>query len=329
MTRPLSASSPTPFPANPDAGGVPARQAAPPQASPPKIAAKPARKGHSLAWVYLAITALLAGTIAGSSYYFAPLSDRVRSPLHSWLRPSGYIGQSAGILAFVIFIFLWLYPLRKKYRWLGWTGVMSKWLDSHVSVALVVPFITAIHATWRFGGVIGLGFWSMIVVCASGIVGRYLYVHIPRRADGLELTAEEIAAERRELMGELATASGLAGPQVEALLRSDPSPMAGAGLLKTLQLMLRDDLDRRKAARSLKRMVANRPGAKLDRKALANVLHLANREMALTQQARMLEAIHEVFRFWHVAHRPFAIAALAAVTLHVVVVVFMGMTWFW
>lgn len=329
MTRPLSVSQPAPSPVVPVAGGAPAARPTPPHNSPAKPGAHPARKGLSLAWVYLTITALLAGSIAGSSYYLAPLSDRVRSPLHPWLRPSGYIGQSAGILAFVIFIFLWLYPLRKKYRWLGWTGVMSKWLDSHVSVALVVPFITAIHATWRFGGVIGLGFWSMIVVCASGIVGRYLYVHIPRRADGLELTAEEIATERRDLMGELAAASGLAGPQVEAVLRSDPSPMEGAGLLKTLHLMLRDDLDRRKAARSLKRLVANRPGAKLDRKALSNVLQLANREMALTQQARMLEAIHEVFRFWHVAHRPFAIAALAAVTLHVAVVVFMGMTWFW
>ncbi len=329
MTRPLSASQPLTSPAPPAASGAPASPATPPHTSPAKATAKPARKGLALAWVYLAITALLAGSIAGSSYYLAPLSDRVRSPLHPWLRPSGYIGQSAGILAFVIFIFLWLYPLRKKYRWLGWTGMMSKWLDSHVAVALVVPFITAIHATWRFGGVIGLGFWSMIVVCASGIVGRYLYVHIPRRADGLELTAEEIAVERRELMGELAAASGLAGPQVEALLRSDPSPMEGAGLLKTLQLMVRDDLTRRKAARALRRIVAHRSGAKLDRKALANVLQLANREMALTQQARMLEAIHEVFRFWHVAHRPFAIAALAAVTLHVVVVVFMGMTWFW
>ncbi len=329
MTRPLSASQHAPSPVPPTAAGAPTSPATPPHTAPAKTTAKPARKGLPLAWVYLAITALLAGSIAGSSYYLAPLSDRVRSPLHPWLRPSGYIGQSAGILAFVIFIFLWLYPLRKKYRWLGWTGMMSKWLDSHVAVALVVPFITAIHATWRFGGVIGLGFWSMIVVCASGIVGRYLYVHIPRRADGLELTAEEIAVERRELMGELAAASGLAGPQVEALLRSDPSPMEGAGLLKTLQLMVRDDLTRRKAARALRRIVAHRSGAKLDRKALANVLQLANREMALTQQARMLEAIHEVFRFWHVAHRPFAIAALAAVTLHVVVVVFMGMTWFW
>lgn len=289
----------------------------------------PPRATKSLAGVYLAVAVLIAGTIAGSSYYFAPLADRVRSPLHPWLRPSGIIGQSAGILAFTIFIFLWLYPLRKRYRWLAWTGVMSRWLDTHVAVALVLPALTAVHAAWRFEGVIGLGFWSMMVVCASGIVGRYLYIHIPRRADGLELTAEEIAAERRDLIPRLATTSGLAVAQVEALLRSDPTPMEGTSLLGTLRLMVRDDLARRRAARALQRECARRPGSRLDRKALKEIIRLANREMSLTQQARMLGAINDVFRFWHVAHRPFAVAALAAVTLHVAIVVVMGMTWFW
>ncbi len=289
----------------------------------------PAKRSGALVGVYLTAITLIAGTIAGSSYYFAPVAERVRSPLHPWLRPSGYIGQTAGIIAFLIFVFLWLYPLRKRYRWLAWTGVMSRWLDSHVALALVIPFITGIHAAWRFTGIIGLGFWSMMVVYASGIVGRYLYTHIPRRADGLELSAEEIGAERRELIAQIAATSGLAGAQVEAALRSDPTPLEGIGFMKTLSRMVQDDLTRRRAARALRRIVANRPGARLDRETLRAVLRLANREMALTQQARMLAATREVFRFWHVAHRPFAVAALAAVTLHVAVVVVMGMTWLW
>jgi hypothetical protein len=51
--------------------------------------------------------------------------------------------------------------------------------------------------------------------------------------------------------------------------------------------------------------------------------------MALTQQARILESTRRVFRFWHVAHRPFALVALLAVLVHVGVVVAMGATWFW
>jgi hypothetical protein len=273
---------------------------------------------------------LLLGSALGSSYYLAPPAERVRDPLHIWLRPSGYIGQTAGILALLIFIFLWLYPLRKRFRWLQWTGAMSSWLNVHVTLALLIPVLGAIHAAWKFEGIIGLGYWSMLVVCLSGVVGRYLYVHIPRGAAGLELSAEEIAAERRELLVEVARTSGLPIAQIEAVLRSDPTPIQGVGFIKTLVLMIKDDLARRRAARALRRICRERPGSRrLDRRAVRDIVRLASREMALTQQARILDSTRAIFRFWHVAHRPFAFAALVAVLVHVGVVVAMGATWFW
>ena len=58
-------------------------------------------------------------------------------------------------------------------------------------------------------------------------------------------------------------------------------------------------------------------------------MRLARREMALTQQARLLEGTQRVFRLWHVAHRPVAIGALIAVLVHVGVVVAVGATWLW
>jgi hypothetical protein len=292
---------------------------------------KKERAGDSLLGIFVVIGVLLAASVLGESYYLAPLEERVRHPLHPWLRPSGYVGQTAGIVTLLIFVFLWLYPFRKRIRWLAWTGAMSKWLDVHVSLALLVPVLGGIHAAWRFDGVIGLGYWSMIVVCLSGVVGRYLYVHIPRSASGLELSAEEIAAERRELMAALARTTGLPRAQVEAVLRSDPTPVEGAGFMKTLFIMVQDDLARRRAARALRRICRKRPdgGRRLDRKAVREIVRLGSREMALTQQARVLEGTRAIFRFWHVAHRPFALAALAAVVVHVGVVVAMGATWFW
>src|SRR5579872_5155771 len=45
--------------------------------------------------------------VLGLPYYRLSQGERVRSPLHAILRPSGAIGQSAGILALLIFFFLW------------------------------------------------------------------------------------------------------------------------------------------------------------------------------------------------------------------------------
>lgn len=306
------------------------RPSGPPSAAaPPASTAERRRPGQSPLPVLIPVALLLGASVYGASYYLADSSVRVRSPLHPWLRPSGYLGQSAGILALLIFLFLWLYPLRKSVSWLRWTGAMSRWLDVHVTVALVLPVLTAFHASWRFDGLIGLGFWSMMVVCLSGVVGRYLYVHIPRSATGLELNAEEIAEERRVLLLELARTARLPSPQLESLLRSEPTPCDGLGVLATLRQMVKDHWVRRRAARALRRVCAQVPGSRLDRKTLKRVAKLASREMALTQQARMLTATRRVFRLWHIAHRPFAIAALVAVLVHVGVVVSLGMTWFW
>ena len=280
----------------------------------------------------LCMAALAAINIAGWPYYYAlPMATRVRSPLHPWLKSSGYVGQSAGLLAVAIFIFLWLYPLRKKFRWLAFTGAIARWLDVHVLAALALPLLVTIHAAWRFEGLIGLGFWSMMVVWVSGVAGRYIYARIPRSRQGVELTMEEIAARRRELLEEISRASGLDPSLVETTLAAGQAPAARRGIVGTVWRMVADDLARRRAARKLRRLWEARGPRrrKHDRQMLRAMVRLARREMALAQQARMLDATHAVFRYWHVLHRPVAVAALLAVLIHVAVVVALGATWLW
>jgi hypothetical protein len=241
------------------------------------------------------------------------------------------VGQSAGIIAFVIFVFLWLYPARKKWRRLAFTGAIGKWLDVHVTSALVLPLLLGVHAAWRSDGVIGLGLVAMLVVIASGVVGRYLYTRIPRARSGVELTRDDVAATRRDLLARLADATGQPLSALEALLATRDDTDA-RGVLPALRRMLLNDLTRRRRRRELRARWATMSGAEgrtLAGRALDEAVALADREMALDQQARMLDATHRVFRFWHVAHRPFAVTALVAVVIHIAVVVSLGATWFW
>jgi len=286
------------------------------------------------------VTVLAAVNIAGWPYYSLPLAERVRSPLHEWLRPSGYVGQSAGILALLIFFFLWLYPFRKKYKWLAWTGTVAQWLDVHILVALALPLLLTIHAAWRFDGVIGLGFLSMMIVVASGVIGRYLYVRIPRSKTGVELTRDEVANRRRELVERISETLGLDVLTVEKTL-AIPSPRPPRGTFQALGRLLTNDLTHWRTRRALRKRwkkfvhegsfsfkVSRHKNRAEERKVLNEVVALASREMALAQQAHMLDATHNVFKWWHVAHRPFALTALLAVVIHVAVVVALGATWF-
>ena len=299
--------------------------------SPEGDAPKPKRKNRRRTFVLAALVApLIAINVLGARYYLEPVSARVRDPLHVWLRPSGYIGQSAGIAALAIFVFLWLYPLRKKWKALAFTGAVGKWLDVHVTSALILPLILAIHASWRSDGVIGLGLVAMLVVIASGVVGRYLYARIPRAKSGVELTRDEVASKRKELIERLATTTGLTPEAVERALDTAPEHTGHESALRVLQHLLTNDLLRWRRTRALRqRWAALAPGSRpLSARALREAVRLAGREISLVQQTRMLEATHRVFRYWHVAHRPFAITALAAVFIHVVVVVAVGATWF-
>ncbi len=274
--------------------------------------------------VTLLALGLAALTLAGLPYFLAPAAQRVRSPLHTWFRPSGYVGQTAGIVALAIFLFLWLYPLRKRFRWLAFTGSVGRWLDVHVSAAILVPLVVGLHAGWRFEGLIGLGYASILVVCASGVVGRYLYARIPRSRSGAELDRHQVSAERRALLTELSVTTGRSPEQLERLLAPGAGAGRGTGLLALVSSCLRDDLARHRTMQAFAKALAGE-----HRETIRKAQRLARRELALDQQVRMLEATHRVFRLWHLAHRPFAVTALIAVLVHVAVVVALGATWFW
>jgi hypothetical protein len=95
--------------------------------------------------------------------------------------------------------------------------------------------------------------------------------------------------------------------------------------------LVSSDLTRWRLTRRLRRLLRqeSKGAATLDRDTIRETVRLARREIALTQQLRTLHATQRIFRLWHVLHRPFSIIAFVAVTIHVVLVVSLGVTWIW
>jgi hypothetical protein len=273
------------------------------------------------------ITVLLTIGTVGSSYYLLPLRARVRDPLHAWLKPSGIVGQTAGFVTLALFLFMWLYPIRKRSRLLAGRGAMSGWLDVHILAGLTIPWVGALHAGWRFEGLIGLGYAAMVIVCVSGIVGKYLYARIPRSRAGVELSLEQVESERSALVTRIAAALGVPAQEVQRTLAEFAPAEASRGTFGALLAMATADIQRWRASAALRRRWGAAAGRRLERAALREVVRLARRQIAVTQELRMLDATHRVFRYWHVAHLPFAITAFVAVLIHVAVAVAMGMTW--
>ena len=152
-------------------------------------------------------------------------------------------------------------------------------------------------------------------------------MRIPRRRNGLELSRDEIGNERRTLLTEIAAASGEDPLRVERELAvATAAARDGGGPLATIARLLADDWARWRRLAALRRHWATpRPaGPGLDRATIRRLTGLARRELGLAQQIEALEATRKVFALWHVVHRPFAVLALIAVVIHVVVAVVVG-----
>ena len=276
--------------------------------------------------VMVALVPIIAIVAWGLPYYAAPLAERLRSSYHDWLKPSGVIGLAAGFLAFALFAFLWLYPLRKRLGKARFLGPIPKWLDVHIFAGVMVPILAALHAGFRFTGIIGLGYFAMLVVAFSGIVERYLYLRIPRSRTGIELGREQVSSERRDILGSLVESTGL-DPRLLTELLQPVRLNKRFGVVGTLFQMMRDDFDRRRAIRRVLHELKQQPGHNNPAQ-LKRIRNLARRELALGQQLRLLEGTQRIFRMWHAFHLPFAVTAFIAVAIHVTVAILFGATWF-
>src|ERR1041385_3206994 len=89
-------------------------------------------RGHRLRLYSLYVVAVatnLAIFIYGFDYYKLSAMDRPFSPKHHMLRPSGPIGLYLGFMGVALFVGIFLYPIRKRWAWLGSKGSTRHWLD--------------------------------------------------------------------------------------------------------------------------------------------------------------------------------------------------------
>jgi hypothetical protein len=295
-----------------------------------------AERGHRtrllLAWLAaLAIVLVIAGY--GMNYYTLSAQDRPFSPKHDLLKPSGAIGIKLGMFGVLLFFLIYLYPLRKKWGWLGRQGNARHWLDFHVVLGTLAPVIVAFHATFKFGNIAGMAFWSMLCVTLSGFVGRYLYAQVPRNLNAAELSMKEMRETEESLRQDLTAQKLTFGPRMEALYDlPTPNDVEHMPMVLALLYMVLIDL-RRPFQISLLRLQAAGFGAWLfslfglrrtsDLK-LESGIAIARRQAALSKRILFLQRTQQVFNLWHVVHRPFSYAFAILAILHIGLALYMG-----
>jgi len=131
-------------------------------------------------FVVVTISAVALISFEGYSYYNTPLNERFFSSEHPVLRPSGQLGHGFGIIGSMMMVAgVLIYMLRKRVKSFMRIGLLKHWLELHIFLCTLGPILVLFHTAFKFGGIVSVSFWSMVIVFLSGIVGRFIYVRIP------------------------------------------------------------------------------------------------------------------------------------------------------
>ncbi len=262
-----------------------------------------------------------------SDYYIQTLVERPHHDRHHVLKPSGVIGHGLGIVGSLMLILLLSYSVRKRFKRLRNAGKLSTWLNYHIFLGISGPILITFHTAFKFGGLVSIAYWSMVAVAVSGFIGRYIYVKIPRRMSGSELSREEIESKKTSITTRLKEDYSLSTDQIRALEKiSAEKKITNRGLLGIFTFLYYDSIGRINTRRLLKRMTKS---LDIDQREFHSLHSLIKQQIQLTRQIAFLSAAHRLFHYWHVIHRPFAYTMLVIMVIHTALAILFGYTWIW
>ncbi len=164
--------------------------------------------------VGVAVMVLLA--INGYDYYSTPLEERFFNSKHTLLKPSGDWGHGFGIIGTLMMILgVSIYMIRKRVKWFFNFGFLKHWLELHIFLCTVGPMLVLYHTAFKFGGIVSVSFWSMVLVVLSGVIGRFIYVQIPRTIQGQEMGINAMNDLRENLASKVTKAIDFDGKTLD------------------------------------------------------------------------------------------------------------------
>jgi len=274
--------------------------------------------------VSIGVLVTLFLSYVGFSYYSTSLEERFYHPDHVWFKPSGVFGHGLGIVGtLLILIGVFSYIARKRYKFLARFGRLKYWLEFHIFLCSVGPVMVLFHTAFKFGGIVSISFWSMVAVVASGVIGRFIYIQIPRTIEGRELSLNEVKALKSDLEEILKGTYRLEEASYNAILASTAVPPGASGG-NLLTRMIGKHFEDKKTIRRVKNILRSN---NLPNNHVIKVSRLIKSEISLNNRIERLHTMQKLFKYWHVAHLPFALIMLVIMVIHVGVTLAFGYRW--
>jgi len=248
-----------------------------------------------------------------------------------YISPNRGIGYALGIVGGSLMLLLLVYSLRKRWAWLSFLGSTPGWFRFHMVLGIAGPLCILYHANFGIGAAnSNVALFSMLTVAGSGLIGRYIYVHIHHGLYGRKLELGELrsgAEGLRSLSGSISFLPELV-TRIEAveqrLLKAGPH-LSFLGFAKPTVVALIAFKARWQLHRYIRR--ALHAGAR--RSAVIALEHrrlgltarcYVDRRLAATRRVAGFEGYERLFSLWHALHIPLIFIMVIAAVIHVIAV---------
>ncbi len=284
-----------------------------------QAAARPGRSfWRSDTAIYLTITALvlLAWWVSTRGWYT------------SWSNTGYWLGVAGG----VTMLFLFTYPLRKRWKVTYNWGATKNWFVVHMVLGVLGPWLILLHSTFSLRSTnAAVALYAMLAVALSGVIGRFLFVRLNADLRGEKAS---LASLRRALDEQHRSADVQlqALPEVLSALHDfETACLSSQGQALHGRFMRQLSLPwlRRKVERQCKDLLQEglKDVAKDQRwskpQAMAHYRDLRQAMLDYTasvQRAAQYQTFERLFSLWHLAHVPFVWVLVLCAIFHVVAV---------
>jgi len=244
------------------------------------------------------------------------------------LTPVSGLGYWLGIAGSSLMLLLLLYPLRKRIRSLRGIGTVTFWFRAHMILGILGPVLVLWHANFRLGSInASVALIAMLVVAASGIIGRYLYSKIHLGLYGRKAKVQQVVANADDLRKFILADPRIADRMVVKLntfaqLGATGPKGALAGLILLPIITLRGAVLRKRLityAHYVISVEGKRRGRSrhIQRMQVAGATEFVTRHIGAAKKVAKFAVYERLFGLWHLFHVPLFFLLVITAIVHV------------
>ncbi len=283
---------------------------------------QPAR-GVRRTWIFVEWS-FCAAILSGLGYAWSIRNEGI-------ITPATGTGYYLGIAGSLMMLSLLLYPLRKHWKTLQGAGSVHSWFMAHAALGVLGPALVVAHSNFDLNSVNGsVAMIFMLMVVASGIVGRYIYslIHVGmsgRRAKLSELLDDVDTLHRAfgrdmqfapEIEAELKAYEAEAQRFRRSTLGSFRATVFLGARSRNSQRRIKADAEAVISARALR----ERWDAATHKACIAAVQNHMDAYFKTVRRAASFHFYERLFGLWHVLHLPLFLLLIGAAVGHVIAV---------